>query len=531
MMSDKVVGDEPDVAQNENVSNGPSSSYVAKPRRISGLRPNAKTTSRRELNATEDDNDGILYKSLMKSIFTKKLLTRFPGCFAFLFGIVIPCFILMFLALIFGTILARLEAPKEVERNDDNLASLYLANRTENTIIALTTNISKGCLESWLLDTPLSENSFDEEILDQLFQREDEFFANNSAAVGEFLNKANFEDLHQYLKTCGDLSREWTRERFAESLRAHEASGLSFNWIRCYEGAADLKRMDFDGDLFESSVLKPSEQGYWYTKNWIRDYHRLEALYREEYGKDGKLTVREVFQASDRALEDATGGNKCNLNGSGSAWFWFTIETTVGYGNQAPESRGGRALVFTCGFFSILAFAALLSTTGRVLAELTDRTLSSWHPALKRFTHPGWGSMFWGMAWIAWMLLMAYVVKKWKSSRLGEPMDLGEAYWFSYISTTTVGLGDFFLEPEVMVGIDLLYMPLMYLFGFTLLSAFLTKLATFLTDHLSNGKRSFVDSVLFNMGGTDGNEDEDKQAPESAPQPEDDSEEDIIVAA
>jgi hypothetical protein len=52
--------------------------------------------------------------------------------------------------------------------------------------------------------------------------------------------------------------------------------------------------------------------------------------------------------------------------------------------------------------------------------------------------------------------------------------------WFaldSYISTTSVGLGDIYLEPEVIVGQDLIVFPLLFLTGFTLLSAFLGKFA------------------------------------------------------
>lgn len=39
---------------------------------------------------------------------------------------------------------------------------------------------------------------------------------------------------------------------------------------------------------------------------------------------------------------------------------------------------------------------------------------------------------------------MAFSTREWKRGRIGDDIDfsLGDGYWFAYISTTTVGLGD-----------------------------------------------------------------------------------------
>jgi hypothetical protein len=60
--------------------------------------------------------------------------------------------------------------------------------------------------------------------------------------------------------------------------------------------------------------------------------------------------------------------------------------------------------------------------------------------------------------------------------RLEEEFRFGTAYWFSYVSTTTVGLGDYFLEHSVLLPVDLVVFSLLFLFGFALLSNFLVKL-------------------------------------------------------
>ena len=55
-----------------------------------------------------------------------------------------------------------------------------------------------------------------------------------------------------------------------------------------------------------------------------------------------------------------------------SAWFWFTITTTIGYGNTAPVSVGGRALVYTAGFMCILIFVGIQSKCGHVVTSIVD---------------------------------------------------------------------------------------------------------------------------------------------------------------
>ena len=63
------------------------------------------------------------------------------------------------------------------------------------------------------------------------------------------------------------------------------------------------------------------------------------------------------------------------------------------------------------------------------------------------------------------------------------------------ISTTTVGLGDYYLEHGVIIGYDLLVWPLLFLFGFVLLSSFLTKVAEFLASFFPSDKPTFAESL------------------------------------
>lgn len=75
------------------------------------------------------------------------------------------------------------------------------------------------------------------------------------------------------------------------------------------------------------------------------------------------------------------------------------------------------------------------------------------------------------------MCIIALYAAWWKDDRLEEHLPYKDAYWFSFISTTTVGFGDYYLDHEVIQKRDLIVWPLLFLTGFVLLSSFLNKLS------------------------------------------------------
>jgi hypothetical protein len=84
-----------------------------------------------------------------------------------------------------------------------------------------------------------------------------------------------------------------------------------------------------------------------------------------------------------------------------------------------------------------------------------------------------------------------------------------DGYWFAYISTTTVGLGDIFIEPETMQSRDLLIFPLLFLVGFVFLSSFLGKFADLaLHMHEMVGRKRVIDVLLARIKELDGREGE-----------------------
>lgn len=107
----------------------------------------------------------------------------------------------------------------------------------------------------------------------------------------------------------------------------------------------------------------------------------------------------------------------------------------------APTTAGGRGLVFTLGFVSILLFGAMLARAGNIASVILDTAISRVKLIQRRHVA---NALCWGAIWVSWMFFMAFTTRQWNRERLGADNDFtfGDGYWFAYISTTTVGLGD-----------------------------------------------------------------------------------------
>jgi Ion channel len=173
--------------------------------------------------------------------------------------------------------------------------------------------------------------------------------------------------------------------------------------------------------------------------------------------------------------------------------------TTIGYGNQSPISQGGRAMVYTVGFVCILAFASILVTAGYIVTAIFDDGIR--RIRLDYLNAPWIGCLFWSVSYYAWMLVIAGLSTHWQHVKLGEEFDFADGYWFAYISTTTVGLGDVVLQPEVIVGRDLVVFPLIFLIGFVFLSAFIGKIMD-AVNVVFGGKTTLLETLVAQMDST-----------------------------
>jgi hypothetical protein len=161
-----------------------------------------------------------------------------------------------------------------------------------------------------------------------------------------------------------------------------------------------------------------------------------------------------------------------------------TVMTTIGYGNVTPATRGGRVLVYTFGFISIIIFAGILSTAGYVITAIVDDAVSRAN-CTKWLKIPLVQMLIWGALFYSFLCVIAQTIIYWKKERVDVDLNFGDAYWFSFISATTVGFGDYYLEHEAISGPDVVLFASLILVAFALLSSFLNKLVELI---LSNNK-------------------------------------------
>ena len=143
---------------------------------------------------------------------------------------------------------------------------------------------------------------------------------------------------------------------------------------------------------------------------------------------------------------------------------------------------------------SILAFAAILGAAGSISSHVVDDFVT--RNGLKVLAQPWIACIMWGSFYYAWMVVIAAIVVQWKKDRLNETFAMNDSYWFAYVSTTTVGLGDFFLEPGGIIGADLAYFPLLFLFGLMMLASFFGKFSEVIVLVARRDRQSFVHTLL-----------------------------------
>ena len=172
-------------------------------------------------------------------------------------------------------------------------------------------------------------------------------------------------------------------------------------------------------------------------------------------------------------------------------------------------------MVACLGFVSILAFATILASAGQIFNIIVDDVATRFRlPCVSR---PWIAVPLWGLLWFAWMAIIATDASKWWQTRLGIHVTMGEAFWFAFLSTTTVGLGDYYFQPEAIFGKDLLSMSLEFLTAFVFISTFLGKLSELLSEYVPNPGQKLGERLkTANLFSINGNEEGSNKAKRDA---------------
>ena len=146
--------------------------------------------------------------------------------------------------------------------------------------------------------------------------------------------------------------------------------------------------------------------------------------------------------------------------------------TTVGYGNASPVTDEGKSMCYTFGFLCILLFGTVLAQAGDIITAIFEDGVNR-HEKLKWLSKTWIEVIIWGAAFYSFLCIIAATTQSWQNNRLGEDITFKDAYWFSFISITTVGLGDMYLDGENFAVWDLMGFAWLFLLGFAILANFL----------------------------------------------------------
>ena len=420
-----------------------------------------------------EQNDGCCYHFI-----TESRVSRWPRSCSLLLGVVLPLLSLILLSMLFGALLARLEAPDEVSGNNAIVAS-----ELERLAVFLATGNFSALVPRFCARLFLINNTEGETLQEQLFDLFNDYRNNNSneslfqedintnetAQMNETERVANAVDLAtdlvDHMIGCIKASENVTdditdliwnssknEDLWQDALDAFLEDGtdadiaveqLSLTWIRCYPGAnpnSTYAGAHPRADNSKIDDLHPIAQRRYFAKVWTADFVRLREERFTADDSDRNLDAREAL-ANRMALQDASGKSGCEWNMPASAWFWFTVMTTVGYGNQSPTTQGGRLLIYILGFVTILAFAGILAAAGYIVSELLEDAIGRFHhfTFLSKLSKRWVSCIFWGCAYYGWMFVIGGVTVWWKKDRLeDDEFHINDGYWFAYISTTTV---------------------------------------------------------------------------------------------
>jgi len=204
------------------------------------------------------------------------------------------------------------------------------------------------------------------------------------------------------------------------------------------------------------------------------------------------IALVEVMNAARHAIPAPT--DLENWGYKGSAFFTFTLMTTIGYGSFTPQTTAGKWFAMIFGALGIILFALFIGVLGSNLnkwVRASDKKLGPYtRYLLATFVVP-----------TLWMLFGALVFLCFNgglTARDGTPrkLDFLDSFYYCFITFTTIGLGDF--SPAIKNVGGLLYFIFFATGGMVLLANCISA-GSDMAEGMLNSMESQMVSI---MGGT-----------------------------
>jgi hypothetical protein len=260
---------------------------------------------------------------------------------------------LIFVSLFFGHFVAKLESQREIDSNDAFMKQTVVNERSRQLVGDTLAQLPVFCYQLYMNGTITPDQVADEAFLVQITGEQSlaEYVDQFDDAQSEMVTW-NTTDLREFMTACGRIVFDAVSSlevRLYQSLDVdNSVDDLTFNWIRC------LNDSEVEDDfMFPSKdqvkASRPEAQADFYSQTWRERQVSLREKYLEEFG-DSKAAALQAFANS---VDDATTGDKCDVNSVSGAWFWFTVMTTVGKFEARSTfiTRGDLTLYSTASLF------------------------------------------------------------------------------------------------------------------------------------------------------------------------------------
>lgn len=389
------------------------------------------TSSKADISSTENNARNSVFALANEKIrsdfasFVDRQEKKCPRTYNLLFFVFIPILLLICWCMFCGHFLAVLERKNEMNENDTAISAFLDEYKSMRQKLKSIEEAYEDCHEKYMLSSPPSDLS----------------------------------NMKSFMEDCsGGSTTDFLLEFEQEKLETLKSEGLSFNWNTCDPDRANVP----SEDQAEYVISRWNET----AENALVEYKASTPLEDQVYS--------EMYEIVDKAYETSSiPEDACYVNSSGGSIFWFTVMTTIGYGNTAPVTKEGIAFVALLGFISILAFTAVSGAAGYVTLAIVDDFFIRRN--MQRLTK-GWTSViFWLFNLLISMCLLGAVKALYAHTRDEVVDPYSRDVWFAYTSITTIGFGDIYIPHETVSQRDMFYLPFPMLLGFVCLANFLIK--------------------------------------------------------
>jgi hypothetical protein len=156
----------------------------------------------------------------------------------------------------------------------------------------------------------------------------------------------------------------------------------------------------------------------------------------------------------------------------GSSYFAMTLFTTIGYGTFAPQTSGGKAFTCIFGVVGIALFGWYLAVVMPIMSKMEQ-----W--IVKRCTSSTDGKLADHYKRLALNVVLCFAFTLTGSifSHRNQNISYADGFYFSIVSLTTIGLGDFAPNARMLNGWGYLAYTTWIYFGIAFMSYIITIIA------------------------------------------------------